>query len=88
MKDLEGIHYPTTLSRIQTILPGKVWQERIKIIREDLIRVKEVMEEKKELEHTLMESKKKILLLEREIKEKQSTKELYEKRIGELQLKV
>lgn len=35
-----------------------------------------------------MESKKKILLLEREIKEKQSTKELYEKRIGELQLKV
>lgn len=46
------------------------------------------MEEKTELEQSLAQAKKKNLLLERDLKDKQSTKELYEKRIGELQLKL
>jgi hypothetical protein len=41
-----------------------------------------------ELEHTVSEQKKKIMLLEKDIKDRQVTKELYERRIGELQLKV
>ena len=47
LRDLEDIHYPTTLSKLQTHLPGKVWQERIKIVKDELLRFKEVIEEKK-----------------------------------------
>ena len=36
----------------------------------------------------MAEQKKKILILEKEIKDRQVTKELHERRIGELQLKV
>ncbi len=52
------------------------------------MKVKQISDEKTELEQVLTETKKKNLLLERDIKDKQSTKQLYEKRIGELQLKV
>ncbi len=36
----------------------------------------------------MTENKKKILLLERDLKDKQNTKEVYEKRIGEYELKI
>ena len=47
LRDLEDIHYPNTLSRLQTHLPGKVWHDRIKIVKDELVRFKEVIEEKK-----------------------------------------
>lgn len=46
------------------------------------------MDQKTELEQQLLEAKKSILILERDVKDKQNSKEVYEKRIGELQLKV
>lgn len=62
------------MSKIQTQLPGKFWQDRIKLINEELMKVKQISDEKTELEQVLTETKKKNLLLERDIKDKQSTK--------------
>lgn len=72
--DLQEIKYPNTLSRLQTHLPGKVWAEKIKKIKDELLNVKKLKEQKIELEATLGETKKKVHLMEREIKDKQSTK--------------
>lgn len=47
--DLKDIVYTSEVSKIQTQLPGKFWQERIKQIREELLKVKQVSEEKAEL---------------------------------------
>lgn len=57
-------------------------------MREELLRSESTLAEKQELERVNAEQKKKILLCEKQIKDRQSTKELHERRIGELQLKV
>lgn len=58
------------------------------MIKDELLKVKQTMDQKTELEQQLLEAKKNILILERDVKDKQNSKEVYEKRIGELQLKV
>ena len=57
-------------------------------MRDELLRFESTLQEKNDLEQTVAEQKKKILLLEKEIKDRIVTKELHERRIGELQLKV
>lgn len=34
LKDLEDIVYPSELSKIQTQLPGKVWQQKLKAMKD------------------------------------------------------
>lgn len=36
--DLEQISYPSALSRVHVKLPGKLWQEKLKSMREELAR--------------------------------------------------
>lgn len=47
--DLKDIVYTSEVSKIQTQLHGKFWQDRIKQIREELMKVKQISEEKAEL---------------------------------------
>ena len=47
--DLKDIVYSSEVSKIQTQLHGKFWQDRIKQIREELMKVKQISEEKAEL---------------------------------------
>ncbi len=86
--DLQQITYPTPLSRVHIKLPGKLWQDKLREMKEELNKFESTLAEKVELERLHAEQKRKILLLEKEIKDRQSTKELHERRIGELQLKV
>lgn len=58
------------------------------MMRDQLTRFDTTLQEKIELEQLVSEQKKKILILEKELKDNQVTKELHERRIGELQLKV
>lgn len=46
------------------------------------------MSEKEGLQGNLVQAKRKIIILEKEIKDRQATKQLHEKRIGQLLLKV
>ena len=57
-------------------------------MKEELTRFDTTVQEKAELEQLVSEQKKRILILEKELKDSQVTKELHERRIGELQLKV
>ena len=86
--DIQNITYTTPLSRVHVKLPGRLWQDKLKEMREELARFEATLAEKAELERVTAEQKRKILILEKEIKDRQSTKELHERRIGELQLKV
>jgi hypothetical protein len=88
VNDLADISYPTPLSRVHAKLPGRLWQDKLREMREELGRFETTLAEKAELERVCAEQKRRILLLEKEIKDRQSTKELHERRIGELQLKV
>lgn len=80
--DLEQITYPTPLSRIHVKLPGKYWQEKLKSMREELGKFEATLKEKEELEQLSAEQKKKILVLEKEIRDRQTIKEQHERRIG------
>lgn len=88
VNDLSDITYPTPLSRVHAKLPGRLWQDKLREMRDELGRFEATLAEKVELERVGAEQKRKILMLEKEIKDRQSTKELHERRIGELQLKV
>ena len=46
LEDLQNITHPNLLSKIQTRLTGKVWQEKIKSIGDHLLRFQEIIEEK------------------------------------------
>ena len=49
LKDLDDIIYPSELAKIQTQLPGKVWQLKLKSIKTELVKVKETLDQKAEL---------------------------------------
>lgn len=51
-------------------------------MKEELARFETTLKEKQELEQIVAEQKKKILILEKDIKDRQATKELHERRIG------
>lgn len=74
LSDLGNITYPHELSKIQVKLVGKIWIDRIKLIRDELNRFEQTVVEKNDLEKALAEQKKKILMLEKEIKDRQTTK--------------
>lgn len=40
LNDLQDIIYPSELSKLQTQLPGKVWVERLRLIKDQLLRAK------------------------------------------------
>lgn len=65
-----------------------MWRKRIEGVKEELLRVKQLTDQKNDLEVELVEAKKKVLIQEKEIKDKNVVKEVLEKRIGELQLRV
>ena len=88
LKDLSEINYPNKLAKLKTQFTGKVWNEKFKEIKDQLNKLKDLNEERDELQQVVLEKKKRILQLEKELKDKQSIKELYEKRIGELQLRL
>lgn len=75
--DLSEIVYPTPLSRLHVRLPGRLWQDKLKEMKDELARFEATLAEKAELERVCAEQKRKILLLEKEIKDRQSTKELH-----------
>lgn len=58
------------------------------MMKDELARFQATVKEKEELEHVNAQQKLKILVLEKDIKDRQTTKELYQRRIGELQIKV
>ena len=60
--DLQMITYSTPLSRIHVKLSGKLWQEKLREMREELLRSESTLAEKQELERVNAEQKKKILL--------------------------
>ena len=37
-KDLEQISYPSPLSRVHVKLPGKIWQDKMSSMREELLK--------------------------------------------------
>ena len=59
------ITYSTPLSRIHVKLSGKLWQEKLREMREELLRSESTLAEKQELERVNAEQKKKILLCEK-----------------------
>jgi signal recognition particle GTPase len=61
--DLEQITYSTPLSRIHVKLPGKLWQDKLKEMREELGKFESTLAEKEELERVCTEQKRKILIL-------------------------
>ena len=63
--DLQMITYSTPLSRIHVKLSGKLWQEKLREMREELLRSESTLAEKQELERVNAEQKKKILLCEK-----------------------
>ena len=65
-----------------------MWIDRIKQIHNGLMQVEELKNQKNDLEVELVEAKKKILIQEKDLKDKIVVKEVLEKRIGELQLRV
>ena len=72
--DLEQIVYPSPLSRVHVKLPGKLWQDKLKDMKEELARFEKTLADKEELERVSGEQKKKILMQEQEIRDRQSTK--------------
>lgn len=48
-KDLEQITYPSPLSRLHVRLPGKLWQDKLKSMKEELTRFETTVQEKVEL---------------------------------------
>lgn len=73
---------------MQTRLSGGVWRNRIQQIKEELQKVKQLTDKKNDLEQELLEAKKKMIMQEKDIKDKNVVKDVLEKRIGELQLRV
>lgn len=65
-----------------------MWIDRIKQIHNGLMQVEELKNQKNDLEVELVKAKKKILIQEKDLKDKIVVKEVLEKRIGELQLRV
>jgi len=65
-----------------------MWRKRIDLIRDELMRVRQLTDQKNDLEAELVDAKKKILIQEKDLKDKIVVKEVLEKRIGELQLRV
>lgn len=86
--DLEDIQFSDELKKLQTRLTGGMWRKRIDLIRDELMRVRQLTDQKNDLEIELVEAKKKILIQEKDLKDKIVVKEVLEKRIGELQLRV
>lgn len=88
LNDLDEIHFTDQLKKLQTKLPGGMWRKRIEGVRDELLRVKQLTDQKNDLEVELMEAKKRVLIQDKELKDKNVVKEVLEKRIGELQLRV
>jgi len=86
--DLEDIQFSDELKKLQTRLTGTMWRKRIDLIREELMRVRQLTDQNNDLEAELVEAKKKILIQDKDLKDKIVVKEVLEKRIGELQLRV
>lgn len=47
--DLAEITYPTPLSRVHVKLPGRLWQDKLKEMREELSKFESTLAEKAEL---------------------------------------
>lgn len=86
--DLEEMQFSDELKKLQTRLTGGLWRKRIDLIRDELTRVRQLTEQKNDLEAELVEAKKKIVIQDKDLKDKGVVKEVLEKRIGELQLRV
>jgi hypothetical protein len=69
-------------------LTGGMWRRRIDGIRDELLRVKQLTDQKNDMEAELVEAKKRIIIQDKDLKDKIVVKEVLEKRIGELQLRV
>jgi hypothetical protein len=65
-----------------------MWRRRIDGIRDELLRVKQLTDQKNDMEAELVEAKKRIIIQDKDLKDKIVVKEVLEKRIGELQLRV
>ena len=87
-KDLKDIQFPDELKKLQMRLTGSMWRMRITLIRNELMRVRELTDQKNDMEADLIEAKRKILIQDKDLKDKLVVKEVLEKRIGELQLRV
>jgi hypothetical protein len=86
--DLEEIHFSDKLKMLQTRLIGGMCCKRIDGIRDELLRVMRLTDQKNDMEAELVEAKKRIIIQHKDLKDKIVVKEVLKKRIGELQLRV
>ena len=85
--DLNEIELPDELYKLQNKLEGNVWSSKVVAMKEELLRVRQLVEQKAALEFELVEQKRKVLTQEKEIKDKNTVKDVLEKRIAEAELR-